>query len=303
MATKATTSRTRAAKSARANAAARTARKSTVKTAVVEPRVQPVRTPVPARTSSVMNDVSGSQVLGEMLGTFLLVAAVAASGGNALVVGFALIVIVGMFAGISGSHVNPAVTFGFWVMRKITAAKMVFYWLAQFVGAIAAVLMVNAFNQTRPEISFASFAKWDWAVFAAELVGAFIFMLAVAVAVRRSTSDAGKAVGIGLGLFVALLISGSYLQNAATAANEKAVQSQSKEAPRITKLNGTTVNPAVALSLSEADNGAMDQLGSQAPAKKTTPTRLTFEVILGTLLGAALGGRLYMMLNREEEVL
>lgn len=313
MATKAkTASRSRTTKSTRTSAAsARTAKKPTVKQTVVKSSQTTVRPaaavrPVTAvrRTNVTKTDeLSGSQVLGEMLGTFLLVAAVAASGGNALIVGFALIVIVGMFYGISGAHVNPAVTFGFWVMRKISAAKMAFYWLAQFVGALAAILAVNAFGQTKLNISFASFAQWDWAVFAAELIGAAIFMFGVAAAVRRNLADVGRAVGIGLALFVGLLISGSYLQQAATAANTKAASSNSKETPRITKLSGATLNPAVALSLSETDSSSMNQLTGETTPKNTTPSRLTFEVILGTLLGAAIGGRLYMLLNRDDNVL
>ena len=295
MATKAkTSSKARSAKTTRpaSGAAARTTKKTTS----VKARV--VAAPVAARKSyRVTDDLNGSQVVSEMFGTFLLVSLVAASGGNAFLVGIALIAIAAMTFSVSGAHVNPAVTFGFFAMRKISAAKMVFYWIAQFVGAIAAIIAVNAFAHEKLSLSLSSFTQWDWYVFAAELIGAAVFMFGIAAAVRRGNSDTEKGVGIGLSLFVALLLSSALLQQAATYA--QSTTDTGKDAPRITKLNGTTANPAVALSLKET--GSVNPLTGQASQTDNAASRLTLEVIFGTLLGAALGGRLYMLLNRNEK--
>lgn len=303
MATKAkTSSKARSAKTTRpaSGAAARSAKKTTtVKSSAVKSRPAVAAPVVRQGSRRFTEDLSGSQVLGEMIGTFLLVAMVIASGGNAFLIGLGLVVIVMMFFHISGSHVNPAVTFGLFVMRKISAAKMVFYWMAQFVGAIAAILAVNAFSQSKLNISLASFTQWHWAVFSAEVIGAAIFMFGVAAAVNRAQTDSSKAVGIGLSLFVALLISSALLQQAVSAAGSQLTQ-DSTEQPRIVKLNGTTVNPAVALSQSETDSSNVNPMTGEPTGNASTPSRLTFEVILGTLLGAALGGRLYMLLSRDE---
>lgn len=299
MATKAkSTTRSRSAKTvSTANVKpARTAvKKTAAKTTQTVATVRPVTR---QKTYQLSNDLSGAQVIGEMIGTFLLVSVVTATGGNAFLAGLALIAIVATLFTISGAHVNPAVTFGLFVMRKVSAVKMVFYWMAQFVGAIAAILAMNAFAGSRVNISFSSFGQWDWRVVFAELIGMTIFMFAIAAAARRGQTDNDKAVTIGLGLFVALLISGGLLQQAVTNAGNAAQSGSEKEAPRISKLSGTTINPAVALSLSESSNANSltggDSNGSQA-------SRLTIETIFGTLLGAAIGGRLYMLLARNTE--
>lgn len=297
MATKAkTTSKARSAKTTRpaSGAAARTTKKTTV----VKARAATAKPVTQQKTYRLSDDLSGTQVLGEMLGTFLLVSLVAATGGNAFLVGIGYVVIVLMFFNISGAHVNPAVTFGLWAMRKVTTVRALFYWMAQFVGAIAAILTVNAFAQTKLNVSLASFTQWNWAVVAAELIGAAIFMFGIAAVSRRGQTDTDKALGFGLALFVALLVSSAFLQQAVSTASSNA--EQGKDQPRITKLNGTTVNPAVALSLSETDSSNVNPLTGEASAKKDTASRLTVETIVGTLLGAALGGRMFMLLNRNE---
>lgn len=271
-------------------ATAKTTPKPTVTTAV-----RPVTR---QKTYQLSNDLSGAQVLGEMLGTFMLVAVVAATGGNAFLIGLALVAIVAATFSISGAHVNPAITFGLFVMRKVSLTKMLFYWMAQFVGAIAAILVTNQFAQTPVNLSLSSFGQWDWRVVFAEVIGMTIFMFTVAAAAQRAQTDNDKAFGIGLGLFLALIISGSLMQQAITKASADAAQSEAKDAPRITKLSGTTLNPAVALSVSEA-NTQNAMMGGEAQA--TGVSRLTLETIFGTLFGAAIGGRLYMLLARNSE--
>lgn len=296
MATKAkSSSKARSAKTTRpaSGAAARTTKKPTV----VKAKATTALATTGNKTYRFTDDLSGTQVLGEMLGTFLLVSLVAATGGNAFLVGIGYIAIVVMFFSASGAQVNPAVTFGLWAMRTISTAKMLFYWMAQFVGAIAAILVMNAFASSKFEISLASFPKWDWAVVSAELFGAAIFMFVVAAALNRGNSDMDKAVGMGVGLFIALLVSGAMLQLAVTTASSSTAEAS--EQPRITKLNGTTVNPAVALSLKETDSSNVNPLtGQQEGEAKNTASRLTVETIVGTLVGAALGGRLFMLFGR-----
>lgn len=296
MATKAkTTSRAKSAKTTRpaaAKASRTTAKKPVAKTTVIA-AARSVEQP---RTYKLSNDLNGAEVIGEMLGTFLLVAIVTATGGNAFLVGIALVVIVAMLFNISGAHVNPAVSFGFWAMRKISAVKMLFYWMAQFVGAIAAILAVSAFSGNKVNISLASFAQWNWYIVFAELLGATIFMFGIAAAVTRGKSDTERGLGIGLALFLALLVSGGLLQQQVTSASTQASQStEAKEAPRITKISGTTLNPAVALSLNETENS-----NTVSESKTTSASRLTLETIFGALIGAGLGGRLYMLLARNK---
>lgn len=86
----------------------------------------------------------------EFLGAFTLVfissgAIMVGSGGLigvAFAYGLALVVMIAAFAHISGGHFNPAVTLGFLVTRRITAALAGLYMLVQFAGACVASLLL-----------------------------------------------------------------------------------------------------------------------------------------------------------------
>ncbi|MFZ0217337.1 MAG: aquaporin [Candidatus Dormiibacterota bacterium] len=55
---------------------------------------------------------------------------------TALVFGLVLLALVYGIGPISGCHINPAVTIGFLVARRITIVEAIGYWIAQFVGGI-----------------------------------------------------------------------------------------------------------------------------------------------------------------------
>lgn len=84
----------------------------------------------------------------ELFGTFVLVfggvgAAVLAGShihyvGIAFAFGLSLLVMVYTIGPISGCHINPAVTFGVWLSRKIGAKDAVMYVIAQIIGGIGA---------------------------------------------------------------------------------------------------------------------------------------------------------------------
>jgi len=86
----------------------------------------------------------------EFIGTFALVFIGAGSGasnagllGVALAHGLTLAVFAYAFGHISGTHVNPAVTFGLALQGSVKWSDAVFYWLAQFVGAISAAALLQ----------------------------------------------------------------------------------------------------------------------------------------------------------------
>jgi MIP family channel proteins len=93
--------------------------------------------------------------LAELIGTFTLTfigaGAGAAAGSNAgvpglisvaLAHGVALMIIVYTWGTVSGAHVNPAVTLGVLFGGKIDLGKAIVYWIAQFLGAIAAAYVL-----------------------------------------------------------------------------------------------------------------------------------------------------------------
>jgi len=99
-----------------------------------------------------MNEQLLKQCVAEAIGTFALifigVGAIYNLGsvpggllGIALAHGLAIAVMVSATGGVSGGHLNPAVTFGLLVGGKIDLGKTLAYWIAQLAGATAAGLL------------------------------------------------------------------------------------------------------------------------------------------------------------------
>src|SRR5216684_5068182 len=64
--------------------------------------------------------------------------------GIALATGLALAIVITVFAATSGGHINPAVTLGFLVTRRIAPLLGILYIVAQLVGATLAGLLLRA---------------------------------------------------------------------------------------------------------------------------------------------------------------
>ena len=98
----------------------------------------------------------------ELIGTFALVFVGAATGlyqegllAVALAHGLTLAVFAYAFGYISGTHINPAVTFGLALNGTVSWSEAVVYWVAQFVGALIAAFalrsIVGLVNARGPE--------------------------------------------------------------------------------------------------------------------------------------------------------
>jgi aquaporin Z len=88
--------------------------------------------------------------LAEFIGTFALVFVGLSAGivnsdliGIAIAYGLTLAVFVYAYGNISGAHLNPAVTFGLALNGTVKWMQAIFYWLAQFAGAILAVFFLK----------------------------------------------------------------------------------------------------------------------------------------------------------------
>ena len=79
------------------------------------------------------------KLLAEFLGSFLLMVSVLASGGNALVIGSTLALIVFLIGGLSGAAVNPAIAFGLWYKGVLSQSYAIAYTVVEVLGALAAV--------------------------------------------------------------------------------------------------------------------------------------------------------------------
>ena len=84
-------------------------------------------------------------LVAEFLGTFLLVLAVLASGGNAYVIGLTLIVIVLLTGKLSGAHVNPAISFAMFMKGSLSVKELVGYVVAQLLGGVSSLYAYRVF--------------------------------------------------------------------------------------------------------------------------------------------------------------
>lgn len=158
-------------------------------------------------------------LVAEFIGTFLIVASILTVQGQPLFVAFALIGVVLVIGGISGAHINPAMTISAWVTRKMCSVCAIGYIIAQVLGATAAWLTLNAFlsgsatsGGVAPSLFHAATLTVgkEWYIFFAELLGAAILAFGFATALRAMKKDKTVAAfTYGLAILVALLIAGS----------------------------------------------------------------------------------------------
>lgn len=160
----------------------------------------------------------------ELVGTFLFAAVIIAGQGQPIFVLFALTGIVLLIGAISGAHVNPAITIGAWVTRRIGWLRAVSYIVAQLLGAMLAYVVMTAFlgganpvdaaaaayGQTAPALFKAAdislLVGKEWYLFFAELLGTAILGFAIANATREVQDRVAAAFTAGLGIFIALMI-------------------------------------------------------------------------------------------------
>jgi len=270
--------------------AASTAKKSTAKksTAAKQTKVttvkavesQPTGRAAAVSTKSARFSFSRSPLvvalLAEFVGTFMFAATVIAGQGQPILVLFALAGVVLAIGALSGAHVNPAVTLGAWVTRRMSGLKALGYVVAQVLGAMLALVVLQAFVDGAPKAESANMfssgtpelfkaatlpAGKEWYVFFAELLGTTILGFAVANALSEVRERTAAALTVGLGIFVALMVAGS----AAAYIGATAI-----------------LNPAVAVSLQAINFGSVWPLGVY---------------VLGTGLGGVVGFMLYELMR------
>lgn len=157
--------------------------------------------------------------LAELIGTFALVffgAGAAISGltlfGVALAHGLTLSVMAYAYGHISGTHVNPAVTFGLALQGAIKWAEAVFYWIAQFLGAIAAAAVLNVIARDFSLAATAGSLTVEHPLTAMALEALLTFFLVNTVLHTAVGGKGGAFAGwaIGTTLLVAILAGGHF---------------------------------------------------------------------------------------------
>jgi aquaporin Z len=151
-----------------------------------------------------------------MIGTFVLVFAGtgavvidAVTGGQVTHIGIGLtfgLVVMGMIYAIgdvSGAHMNPAVTLGFFFARRFPARHVLPYVVAQVIGALAASLLLLCLFGNHASLGATLPAGSAWQSFGLEVVLTAILMFVV-LCVACGSKETGIMAGIAIGGVVGL---------------------------------------------------------------------------------------------------
>ena len=196
----------------------------------------------------------------EFIGTFFLILGAAMYGA----VGASLALMVMIYAGghISGAHYNPALTLAALIRGKATLKEAVPYWIAQFVAAIAAALVVlyifkieGAGNCRIPEDGMLK-------AVAAEVLGTFALAY-VFLNVATTTGTKGNS-------FYGIAIAGTVLAMAWI----------------VGSFSGGAFNPAVGIGLS---------------IQKTFCWQQVWVYFVGPLAGGALAAIVFNYINQDDK--
>lgn len=160
----------------------------------------------------------------EFIGTFFLVMGAALYGA----IGASLSLMVMIYAGghISGAHFNPAVTLAVMMRGKSTLKEAIAYWIAQFLAAIAAALVVTYIFNIEGTGNCVIPEDGTLKAIVAEVLGTFALAYVI-LNVATTTGTKGNS-------FYGLAIAGTVLAMALT----------------VGVFSGGAFNPAVAVGLS-----------------------------------------------------
>ncbi|QFR96331.1 MIP family channel protein [Streptomyces tsukubensis] len=212
-----------------------------------------------SRRRSIPGPVSPSALVAEFFGTLALVFFAVGTAifakpfvgvlGIALAFGFVLLALVYAIGPISGAHVNPAVTLGMVLARRVSPLTGICYWVAQFAGGLAAAGLLAWLANSVPAFkiagrgAFGSDGYGNESLLHITMGGAFLaetILTALLVFVVLCTTHKKGAKGFD-GLPIGLSLTVIHLMGI--------------------PLTGTSVNPARALGPAVfADNNAMSQV-------------------------------------------
>ena len=154
-------------------------------------------------------------VVAELIGTAILVmcgpgSAILASQsigilGVALSFGFALLILAYVIGPISGCHINPAITLGMLLTRKVTTKHAVWAWIGQVVGGVGGACIIYGIASGRDGWERGTFASNGWDRDGLSGLGAAIIVETVftALLVFVVLSTTGRRFAPGFGGLVA----------------------------------------------------------------------------------------------------
>lgn len=155
--------------------------------------------------------------LSEFIGTFTIVfagcGAIIVDGlhlhslgpvGISLVFGFAVMAMIYSLGDVSGAHFNPAVSFGFWRAKRLSAREMMAYAASQIAGAILASILLKFLfpGGTMSGETLPAPGLWLQA-FVFEMILTAILMFVI-LSVSTGSKEKGLMAGLAIGVTVAM---------------------------------------------------------------------------------------------------
>ncbi|MBD0255255.1 MAG: aquaporin [Cytophagales bacterium] len=165
---------------------------------------------MPKSPENAFNSQSLFAALAEGVGTFFLalVALTVPAPVTPYAVGLTLLVFVYAIGGLSGCHINPAVTVGLVASRRFPLIEGLMYIVLQIAGALLArfVAGLDVVGKLADDYQAGSPG--------AEFLGFGILMLTVAATTENKVSKSGSGIAVGGALLAGLLLSNGILNPA-----------------------------------------------------------------------------------------
>ncbi len=123
--------------------------------------------------------------------------------GVALTFGLVVLALIYALGDVSGAHLNPAVTLGFFLARRLDARWVVPYILSQCAGALLASLLLRGLFPDQPDLGSTQPAGSAWQSFVLETV-LTLFLMVVILCVSTGAKEKGMMAGVAVGAVIAL---------------------------------------------------------------------------------------------------
>jgi len=150
----------------------------------------------------------------EFIGTFVLASVVAvsimthSSVPTPVLAGLTLGLFVYMFGGISGAHLNPAVTISLATVKKIDWKEAGIYVVIQLIAGFAALYFTRSFIGTTTGIENFPNDAVVWKTALAEAIGAGMLVFGVSAVVEKKVKEDMFGIVIGGSLLLGIMLTG-----------------------------------------------------------------------------------------------
>lgn len=122
--------------------------------------------------------------------------------------GLSVVAMAYTIGGISGCHINPAITLGVWLSGRMKAGEAVGYMVAQVVGALVGSAILFAISSRTGDVGYGANNFGEGMMIPAliaEVVFTFIFVLVVLGSTGKENGNTSKFAGLAIGLTLVLV--------------------------------------------------------------------------------------------------